>query len=231
MAVLTNVLMGMQIPLTTYQQVCFCITNDVVMSISLMYEKPESDLMSRKPRNARTDRLADWRLFVQVYLFIGLMMWPSAMGMWFLYMSQQGLAFRDVILVYNKWQNGWKGYSIDQLDYFVRVGQCIYYVTLVFMQYGGLLAVRNRRVSILQSNPLWGPRQNLVVPCGMVATALIAVINLYGPGLQHVFGTTPIPGMFWGLSFCFPVVILVMDELRKLIVRTYPKSFIAYIAW
>lgn len=52
-------------------------------------------------------------------------MWPSAMGMWFLYMSQQGLAFRDVILVYNKWQNGWKGYSIDQLDYFVRVGQCI----------------------------------------------------------------------------------------------------------
>ena len=57
----------------------------------------------------------------------------------------------------------------------------------------------------------------------MVATALIAVINLYGPGLQHVFGTTPIPGMFWGLSFCFPVVILIMDELRKLIVRTYPK--------
>ena len=36
------------------------------------------------------------------------------------------------------------------------------YVTIVFMQYGGLLAVRNRRVSILQSNPLWGPRKNLV---------------------------------------------------------------------
>lgn len=24
--------------------------------------------MTRKPRNARTDRLTDWRLFVQVYL-------------------------------------------------------------------------------------------------------------------------------------------------------------------
>ncbi|KAL4065657.1 hypothetical protein V8B97DRAFT_2105594 [Scleroderma yunnanense] len=231
MAVFTNVLLGMQIPMTTYQQVCFCITNDVVMSISLMYEKAESDLMSRKPRNARTDRLTDWRLFVQVYLFIGLMMWPSAMGMWFLYMHQQGLGFFDVFLVYNKWQDGWKGFSIAQLNHFVSVGQCIYYVTLVFAQYGGLLAVRNRRVSILQSNPLWGPRQNLVVPCGMVATALIAVTNLYGPGLQHVFGTTPIPGMFWGLSFCFPVGILMMDELRKLIVRTYPKSFIAYVAW
>jgi hypothetical protein len=41
MAVLTNVLLGMQIPMTSYQQVCYCITNDVIMSISLMYEKPE----------------------------------------------------------------------------------------------------------------------------------------------------------------------------------------------
>ena len=42
MAVLSNVLFGMQLPMTTYQQVCFCITNDVVMSISLMYEKAEA---------------------------------------------------------------------------------------------------------------------------------------------------------------------------------------------
>ena len=85
MAVVSNVLLGMQLPMTTYQQVCFCITNDVAMSISLMYEKAESgeynmmcglwlfsdistDLMTRKPRNARTDHLMDWRLFVQVYL-------------------------------------------------------------------------------------------------------------------------------------------------------------------
>lgn len=42
MAVLANVLCGMQLPMSTYQQVCFCITNDVVMSISLMYEKAEA---------------------------------------------------------------------------------------------------------------------------------------------------------------------------------------------
>lgn len=94
---------------------------------------------------------------------------------------------------------------------------------MVFIQYGSLLAIRNRRVSILQSNPLWGPRRNLIVPCGMVGTALIAVTNLYGPGLQAVFNTTPIPAMFWGPPFGFALGILIMDELRKLIVRTYPK--------
>jgi sodium/potassium-transporting ATPase subunit alpha len=57
----------------------------------------------------------------------------------------------------------------------------------------------------------------------MLATAAIAVINLYGPGLQTVFNMRPIPGMFWGLPFSFALGILMMDELRKLIVRTYPK--------
>ncbi|KAG6335104.1 hypothetical protein ID866_3993, partial [Astraeus odoratus] len=42
MAVLSNVVFGMQIPLSSYLQVCFSITNDVVMSISLMHEKPEA---------------------------------------------------------------------------------------------------------------------------------------------------------------------------------------------
>ncbi|CDO77112.1 hypothetical protein BN946_scf184592.g8 [Trametes cinnabarina] len=231
MTVFCNVFLGMQLALSSYLQVCFSITNDVVMSISLMYEKPESDLMLRKPRNARTDRLTDWRFFFQIYLFIGLMMWPCAMSMWFLYMDQQGLGFYDVILVYNKWAEGYKGYSLDQLTHFVSVGQCIYYVTMVFMQYGGLLAVRNRRVSILQSNPLWGPRRNLVVPVGMTATALIAVVNLYGPGLQHVFDTTPIPTMYWFIPFGFALGILTVDEIRKLVVRTYPKSFVAKMAW
>lgn len=57
----------------------------------------------------------------------------------------------------------------------------------------------------------------------MVGTALIAVVNLYGPGLQQVFNMRPIPGMFWGLPFAYALGILMMDELRKLIVRTYPK--------
>jgi sodium/potassium-transporting ATPase subunit alpha len=62
---------------------------------------------------------------------------------------------------------------------------------MVFMQYGGLLAVRNRRVSIIHSNPLWGPRRNLAVPLGMISTALIAVVNLYGSGLQVTTESAP----------------------------------------
>jgi sodium/potassium-transporting ATPase subunit alpha len=94
---------------------------------------------------------------------------------------------------------------------------------MVFMQYGGLLSARNRRMSILKSNPFWGPRRNVAVPFGMMFTMLIAIVNLYGPGFEHVFATAPIPGMFWGLPFAFAFGILCMDETRKLVVRSYPK--------
>ena len=91
------------------------------------------------------------------------------------------------------------------------------------MQYGGLLSVRNRHVSILSSNPLWGPRRNLAIPSAMLATALIGVANLYGRGIQALDATTPIPSKFWGIPFGFALGILIMDETRKLIVRSYPK--------
>ena len=44
MTVFANVFLGMQLALSSYLQVCFSITNDVVMSISLMFEKPESGM-------------------------------------------------------------------------------------------------------------------------------------------------------------------------------------------
>lgn len=99
----------------------------------------------------------------------------------------------------------------------------ISYVTVAIGQYGTLLSVRNRRVSILQSNPLWGPRRNLLVLVGMTGTVLICIVNLYGAGFQRVFYMRPIPGMFWGLPFAFALGILLVDETRKAIVRKYPK--------
>ena len=97
------------------------------------------------------------------------------------------------------------------------------HVTIVFMQYSGLLTVCNQCISILQSNPLLGPGCNYTIPIGMITTMLITIVNLYGLGLQHIFNTTLISGMFWGLPFTFALGILCIDEMRKLIIRTYLK--------
>ncbi|KAJ3309037.1 hypothetical protein HDV04_000543 [Boothiomyces sp. JEL0838] len=231
MATISTVFFGMQSPMTAFQQVLFCVTNDVFMSISLMYETAESNLMNKPPRNARTDHLADWKFFLQIYMFIGAMVWISAMGMWFMFMADNGLHFNDLMLVYDKWQDGWAGQSIDSLNNSVYIGDGVYYVTLAICQFGTLFAVRNRTSSIFESNPLWGPRKNLVIPFSMAGSILICILSLYLPFIQNAFYTAPIPAKYWGIPFLLALGIIIMDEIRKALVRAFPKSFIAKMAW
>ncbi|KAH6562071.1 hypothetical protein BASA50_004195 [Batrachochytrium salamandrivorans] len=233
MAVAANFYVGVQSPLSAYLQVIFCVSNDVAMSMSLMYEPPESDLMSRKPRNARTDRLTDLAFFLQIYAFIGLMAWPVCMYLFFSYLGDQGIGFMDVFFVFDQWGaiGATANFSADQLASFLSIAQCCYASGQVGLNVLIVLAVRCRKVSIFQSNPFWGPSRNPVLIYSIIATYSIAIINFYGPGIQTIFGTAVIPVKYWFLPLAFGVGILAMDEIRKLIVRSYPKSFIARIAW
>ncbi|KAI9330674.1 calcium ATPase transmembrane domain M-containing protein [Zopfochytrium polystomum] len=292
MAVLSNVFFGMQLPLNSYLQVFFSVFNDVVMSVALMFELAEADLMTRAPRNARRDRLTDWRFFAQIYLFIGLMFWISAMGSWFLFFSNFGIHFHDLLGAWNAWGyyggaynyvlQGSTGFSLGDLNAtagidvttlglpanysipanintipadfvpvlqnpdngimgalpgfaglagLVAAGNCVYYVCMVFLQFGGVLATRNRVVSILTSNPLWGPRRNLFIPLGMTFTFGFALMNVFTPGIQTVFATAPIPTQFWFIPIGLGLGVLLMDELRKLVARSFPGSVVAKAAW
>ncbi|KAJ3335854.1 hypothetical protein HDU93_004240 [Gonapodya sp. JEL0774] len=230
--VIFNVFFGTPPVLSSFLMVIFCVSNDILLSLSLMYEKPEEDLMTRKPRNAKKDRLANWKFFVMIYGLLGNLLWPCCFGMALMYLNETaGIGIRDLVFAFDKWQDGYLGYSIEDLSNFNSVAQCIYYVTMVITQFGVLLSVRTRRNSILSANPLWGPRQNLRLFGAMAVSILWALAWLYGPGIQFAFGTTPVPVKYWFIPFGFALGILVLDEARKLVVRTYPKSIVAKVAW
>ncbi|KAJ3236078.1 hypothetical protein HDU81_011195 [Chytriomyces hyalinus] len=255
-AVLMNVFFGMQVPLNSYLQVFFSIFHDVSMSMGLMFEQPESDLMLRKPRNARTDRLTDWRFFLQVYGFIGLVMWTCSLGSAFLFMRNNGIGLSSLVFVFENWsfsgdslayvlQNSPEyapGTDVQSIDVSTLSGQAsltnlvssmnsVYYLCMIFMQFGGLFAARNRRMSILDSNPLWGPRANWMLFVGMGVSLSCGFLNVYTPGIQGLFGTGLVPVEFWVLPVGFGVAVLVLDEVRKLVVRTWPESVVGYCAW
>jgi sodium/potassium-transporting ATPase subunit alpha len=50
-------------------------------------------------------------------------------------------------------------------------------------------------------------------------------------GIQKSFGTALVPLDFKFLPLPLALGILVMDELRKFVVRTWPKGLVASIAW
>ncbi|SPQ97351.1 unnamed protein product (mitochondrion) [Plasmodiophora brassicae] len=231
MAVLSNVFLGMQIPLTAYQQVIFSIVHDVTMSISLMFEKPESDLMRQKPRNIRRQRLVDWKFFLHIYAFIGVFIWVTSFGMFFLYWKQKGLGISDLLLQFDHWGNGT---NADVLNADLAVAQSIFYVTITVMQVGNILTSRNRRSSILNSNPFWGPRQNKALMVCVVVHVFVALMNVYvstAPGNPNIFKFGYVPGVFWLYPIPCAIALILADEGRKYMVRNYPRSFFAKVAW
>lgn len=65
----------------------------------------------------------------------------------------------------------------------------------------------------------------------IIFALLIAIFFLYVPSFHNVLNTAVVPVQYWFLPMAFGMVILLLDEGRKWVVRHYPKSFVAKIAW
>jgi sodium/potassium-transporting ATPase subunit alpha len=79
MPVLLNVLFGLPQALSSIQMIIICVVTDVLPALSLVYEKPEADLLLRKPRDRKKDRLADRKLLCHAYFFLGILESLTAM--------------------------------------------------------------------------------------------------------------------------------------------------------
>jgi sodium/potassium-transporting ATPase subunit alpha len=67
--------------------IIICIFTDLAPScLGMVFEGPESDLMLRRPRNPKKDKLVSWDLLGQAYFFMGMMEMICAHSMFFFYM-------------------------------------------------------------------------------------------------------------------------------------------------
>lgn len=230
--VLMSVFFGVPSPLSSFLMITICVFTDLFLSLSLIMEKEEYDLLETPPRRPKKDHLINLRIYGQSYLFVGVMEAFSAHAMFFLYMwKAAGIPFNDLVFAFEKYTDGFHGYSQAQLTHFNSVGQCVYFVTLVIMQWGNILSVRNKRMSILQADPIRPTRRNPWLPLAMLISLLIAIFVTEVPGLQSLFGTASIPIKFWFIPLGLALGILVMDELRKVLVRLFPKGLVAWASW
>ncbi|KAI9333319.1 hypothetical protein BDR26DRAFT_868558 [Obelidium mucronatum] len=238
--VLLSIFIGIPLPLNTAICLVICCITDVFPSMALIYESPESSLMTRPPRDPKKETLVNGRMFAHVYLFIGLMQCIFSFFMYFTYFWWEiGVPFSSFVFMYGKLANDPvefdNGVSISQADflYHTNAGNSIYFVALVIMQlFGNVYASRTRYQSVLQQNPFWGPTKNLKILYATVLSLSVAALFVYLPWLNMVFNTSPIPAKYWFIPLPFGIIILIADELRKLAVRTYgPDSLIARISW
>ncbi|TPX34759.1 hypothetical protein SmJEL517_g02752 [Synchytrium microbalum] len=227
--VLINFCLGVPIPLSPFFMIVICIFTDLAPALSLMYEPAEADLLNRPPRNVKKDHLVDGKLLIHAYLFIGMVEMICAHAMFFMAVSDSlgGVGPSKLFLAFDKWTDGYLGFTGDQLNNATNVGNSAYFVCLVVMQWGNLFATRTRHLSLLQHSPVSNPKL-FIAPLISLSFALLV---LYVPWFQTTFGTSPIPVKFWLIPIPFAIFILIADELRKLATRLYPNSFIAKMAW
>ncbi|KAI9641498.1 hypothetical protein NHQ30_010307 [Ciborinia camelliae] len=126
--VMTNVAFGLPQILSSFLMIIICCFTDCAAATVLAYETPEADVLLRKPRNTKTDRLVDWQLIMQAYGFIGVLETLSSFAMSYWYLQRCGIPFKDL----------WFGYgnlppNIDQDYYNARLAEAssIYFVNLV----------------------------------------------------------------------------------------------------
>lgn len=223
--VVVNILLGLPQPLSSIEMIIICVLTDVGPALSLILEKPEADLLTRPPRHPKKDRLADAKLLMHAYFFLGVTETVCSMAMAFWHLSRLGYPFSEIIIGFNF------TYTPEFLAA-VSEAQSVYFINLVIMQWFNLLATRTRRLSIFQQNPLGNKTtRNLVLFPAMLLALIIAIFFLYVPFFNSAFGTAPIPWYHYFLPMAFGLVMLGLDEARKWNVRNYPKGFLARIAW
>ncbi|KFX97613.1 hypothetical protein V490_02711 [Pseudogymnoascus sp. VKM F-3557] len=218
--VLMNVYFGFPLPLSTFLMIIICVFTDLFLSLALIMEKEEFDLLELPPRKAKKDHLINLKIYAQSYLFVGVMETVCAHAMFFLYMYKHaGIPFHALALAFEDYSEGFYGYTTAELTHFNTVGQSVYFVTLVFLQWGNILSIRNKRLSILQADPIRKQRRNPWLLAGMAMSLAIAIFVTEQPGIQRIFGTAKVPLEFWFIPLPLALGILMMDEIRKLVVK------------
>lgn len=205
-----------------------CFT-DCAAATVLSFEKPEADVLLRRPRNVKKDRLVNWQLILHAYGIIGVTETLASFAMSYWYLERNGIPFRDL------WFSFGQLPSYIDPDYYnqkLTEASSIYFVNLVVMQWFNLMATRTRRLSIFQHPPLFNKEtQNLWLFPSILFALGMAVIWLYIPSVQTVIGTAGVPVEYWFLPFAFGLWIILLDEVRRFWVRKWPKGWMAKAAW
>ncbi|NWS19701.1 AT12A ATPase, partial [Pachyramphus minor] len=201
-----------------------------IPSVALAYEKAESDIMNRRPRNKRRDRLVNEQLAVYSYLQIGIMQSVGAFVTYFTVYAEQGFLPSTLLGVRVNWESNaindfedsygqqWTKY---QRTYLQWTGYTAFFVSITIQQVADLIIRKTRRNSIFRQ----GLFRNKVIWVGIFSQIGIALILTYGLGHVTALNFTPLRFQYWFVAVPFAILIWVYDEIRKLLIRRYPGSW------
>ncbi|CAF4096352.1 unnamed protein product [Adineta steineri] len=227
-----NLWFGMPLALSAFLATIFCMVNDVFMSLAMVTEKPERDIMSRAPSIRSKDHLLNLKLLFHAYVLVGNFECFTGFFCFCYYWIDHHVPFYSFMFTFEHFgTNPVTPYSVDQLAKMTLVAQSVYYCSVCLFQFFNYFATRTRYTSIIEHNPLWGKGQNLYVFAAMIVSAGIQLIVTQVGWFNRTFATGPVPVKYVMPTLGFGMAWLLIDEFRKWCIRRWPRGFIARMAW
>jgi sodium/potassium-transporting ATPase subunit alpha len=196
---LAFVLLRVPLALTILQILAVDLGTDMLPALALGAEPPAPGTMAQPPRR-RSERLADARLLLRAYLFLGAIEAAGAMAAFFAALHRGG------------WEPGRPIAAGDSL-YLRATTACL--TTLVVMQVANVLLCRS------ETAPFWSRdvrRNPLLAVAIAVELAVIVAIDYTSAG-NAVFGTAPLDAVTWLRALPFAAAMIALEEGRKAFVR------------
>ncbi|XP_013405521.1 sodium/potassium-transporting ATPase subunit alpha isoform X2 [Lingula anatina] len=218
------------LPLGTITILCIDLGTDMVPAISLAYEKAESDIMKRQPRDPKHDKLVNQRLISMAYGQIGMMQASAGFFTYFVIMGENGFWPNHLIGIRKEWDSKsindledsygqeWTYAQRKMLEYTCHTA---FFITIVIVQWADLIICKTRRNSIVEQ----GMSNHYMTFALFFETCLAAFLS-YCPGLDKGLRMFPLRFMWWLPAFPFSAAIWIYDEARRFFMRRSPGGFI-----
>uniref|UniRef100_A0ACB8FS62 Potassium-transporting ATPase alpha chain 1 n=1 Tax=Sphaerodactylus townsendi TaxID=933632 RepID=A0ACB8FS62_9SAUR len=205
------------------------LCTDIFPSVSLAYEKAESDIMHLKPRNPRRDRLVNEALAVYSYFQIGAIQSFAGFTDYFTAMAQEGWYPLKCVRLRADWENQHlqdlqdsygQEWTFGQRLYQEYTCYTVFFISIEVCQIADVLIRKTRRLSVFQQ----GFFRNKVLVIAIVFQICVGCFLCYCPGMPNIFNFMPIRFQWWLVPLPYGILIFVYDEIRKLGIRRHPGS-------
>lgn len=234
-AVLLNLAFGFPLALNSIMILCIDLGTEVAPAVSFAYETAEADVMKRKPRNAKHDRLVTLKMMGYLF-FAGAVQTAFAFMGFFLVFKNYGISSSSLAFTDKYWLStspvlhvDGKTFTADQQVEMVSEAQTCYWVILVGCQVFHAFICKTRVLSVFDH----GLFNNMVMNYGVVLEIFLAVFIVFVPWSQPFFGTKGFqPSYQWAFILIPATILLLRAEITKYFTRQDKEGVAAtYLNW